>query len=461
INGMLNDLSLAQQELRKAHDEMEQRVRHRTQELTTVNRELQQEIGERRRVEATLNRREKLLEAVALTARLFLRTFHWRDRMEAVLASLGRTLAPSRILVYCNQEMFDEQAAPSHADLAFEWRADSVIALMDRPEERDIPLARRGLAPMAKALAGGGVVEGWPEGLDEKGRRFLENQGVVSIFAAPIFSEARWWGVLVLHQCDGARVWSEIEKEGLLAVADVLGAAIERSSVNDKIVASREKLRELSFHVQQAREQEKKRIAGEIHDELGSILTKLKMDLVFLAGHVANQEAVAKRVPMMTSLTERAIRTVRQISTSLRPKVLDQLGLLAAIEWQIEDFTDHSGIPCFLEESSQDIVMDEDRRTALFRICQEALTNVARHSGADHVMIALHLESDEVVMAVTDDGCGVDEKLPTRDGSNGIRWMWERVAQFEGKLEIQSVPGEGMTLTARLPRVGGDRVEIS
>ncbi|MGN7614552.1 sensor histidine kinase, partial [Magnetococcales bacterium HHB-1] len=246
------------------------------------------------------------------------------------------------------------------------------------------------------------------------------------------------------------------ERGAVLAVADVLSAAIERTHNEERILHSREQLRQLSFHIHSVREEEKKRIAGEIHDELGSILTKLKMDLVSLTRNTNNPQEQIRHLTLMSTLTDRAIRTVRQISTSLRPKILDQLGLLAAIEWQIDEFIEHSNIPCILKPSD-DIALDEQRRTALFRICQEALTNAARHSQATEVSIQLSLSKKYIILIINDNGIGSQKKL-SQSSSNGIRWMLERAAQFDGTIELTSIHQQGTLIRVQFPRLPQDKL---
>jgi signal transduction histidine kinase len=226
-----------------------------------------------------------------------------------------------------------------------------------------------------------------------------------------------------------------------------------RQAIEDELRGSREELRRLSSHLEAAREGERTRIAREIHDELGGAMTSLKMDISRLQRNAAamTPELLQERTAAMTQLINDTIKTVRRIATELRPGVLDDLGLVAAIEWQLAEFQTRSGIECRLEMQVEDVELDADRSTAIFRVFQETLTNVARHAEASHVTVALEAEDHHLVLRVQDNGRGISAQDLAGVRSLGLLGMRERVRLLAGDLNIQGAPGQGTTVHVRIP----------
>ncbi len=217
---------------------------------------------------------------------------------------------------------------------------------------------------------------------------------------------------------------------------------------------SREQLRALADYQQFVREEERARIAREIHDELGQSLTGLKMDMAWLAKQLPQTKGSAplhdKAAAMINAITH-TIEEVRQISSDLRPGVLDQLGLVAAIEWQAQDFHKRFGIACRFRPSGTDIVVDQERSTALFRMLQEALTNVARHADATQVSIMLEEQDGIIKMDITDNGRGFAEDPQTKGRALGLLGMKERALALGGSVRFEGMPGKGTTVKIVLP----------
>lgn len=214
---------------------------------------------------------------------------------------------------------------------------------------------------------------------------------------------------------------------------------------------SREQLRALAAHVESVREQERVRIAREIHDELGQSLTCMGMDLAFLDKQIDahNKEALA-RVAALVELVKDTIRCVRRISSELRPSILDDLGLGAAIEWLAHDFQARTGITCSVEVP-EDLSLPFELATPLFRACQEALTNVTRHASATTVSIELGYSSTDIYLVVKDNGRGITDEEIKRHGSLGLLGMKERVTTLGGSLEVEGHPGQGTTVAIQIP----------
>jgi signal transduction histidine kinase len=216
-----------------------------------------------------------------------------------------------------------------------------------------------------------------------------------------------------------------------------------------------EQLRNLSVYLQNARENERTMIAREIHDELGQSLTALKIDLSLLVKRLpANQKPVMEKAESMAELIETTIQSVKRISTDLRPGVLDHLGLTAAIEWQAEEFEKRTGIHCAVFFEPEEITLDKDRTTTVFRIFQETLTNVARHAKALDVSVVLKKLPDSLMLQVKDNGKGISEKHLSDPKSLGLIGIRERVYYWGGSLTISGPQNEGTTVTVQLPLDG-------
>jgi len=220
---------------------------------------------------------------------------------------------------------------------------------------------------------------------------------------------------------------------------------------------SGEQLRALAGRLQAVREEERTRIAREIHDVLAQDLTRLKIDLAWLHGRLAKPglpgapEALVDRISEMTGIADAAIHSVQMIATELRPAVLDSLGLCAAVEWQARDFQEHTGIQCRSNLPEAEPPVSHAAATAVFRIVQESLTNVLRHARATQVDIILRQDVDQLVLKVRDNGCGIRPETLSNPLSIGLTGMRERALLLGGHCEIRSEPGEGATVDVRLP----------
>lgn len=226
----------------------------------------------------------------------------------------------------------------------------------------------------------------------------------------------------------------------------------DRKRAEDQLKDSHERLRALAAHLQAAREEERTRVAREIHDELGQSMTGLKMDLSWLRKKLPkDQDALREKTDSMLGLMDQTIQSVRRISTDLRPGVLDDLGLAAAIEWQIHEFQKRTGIKCQLAARLEDIHLDRLRSTALFRIFQETLTNITRHAHASRVRIKLAQTNGNVTLEVKDNGNGIPKTKLADPRSLGILGMRERALLLGGEVIINGARGKGTTVTARVP----------
>jgi two-component system sensor histidine kinase UhpB len=236
----------------------------------------------------------------------------------------------------------------------------------------------------------------------------------------------------------------------------VLTDITDRRNVEIELRRSHEELRNLSQHLEFVREKESKRIAGEIHDVLGQQLTSLKIDPSWLIDRVqaGEQDAgkILEKISAMSGLIDQTIQAVQKISAELRPGMLDDLGLLPAIEWLAMDFQNRTKIKCRTRFDQDEIALDPDLATAIFRISQEALTNVVRHANATRVNISLKAEDGGLVLTIKDNGNGIKEERVWDATSLGIMGMRERARRFRGELLISGTPQRGTTLTAVFPK---------
>lgn len=224
----------------------------------------------------------------------------------------------------------------------------------------------------------------------------------------------------------------------------------------ESLIESRQQLRSLSAHQEGLLEQERKHIAREVHDELGQLLTALKMDISLLRLRLDQDPVLVEKLEGMRTLAENTITVVRHVASNLRPSALD-LGLLPAIEWLSKDFNQRWGIPCSIDLSGDEMALDDATATTVFRVVQESLTNIARHAQASEVTISLHYGS-RLLLQVKDNGCGFDPTVVRKLLGLGLFGMRERILSIGGTLRIDSESGIGTTLAIELPLSKGDSI---
>ena len=212
------------------------------------------------------------------------------------------------------------------------------------------------------------------------------------------------------------------------------------------------RVRELAAYLQSAREAERKHLAREIHDELGQALTGLKLEVSYLSRRagVENPE-MRNKLGEIGRMIDGTIASVRRLATDLRPHILDELGMLEAMRWQVEQFQKRTGIPCALELPGDEIDWGPDRATAMFRILQESLTNVGRHAGATRASVRVTKNDERIVLEVTDDGRGITEDQAEHSRSFGLLGMQERARMFGGALRIEAGEERGTTVVVSMP----------
>ncbi|MBZ0167387.1 MAG: response regulator, partial [Candidatus Omnitrophica bacterium] len=211
-------------------------------------------------------------------------------------------------------------------------------------------------------------------------------------------------------------------------------------------------LRSLYAHLEDVRELERKTIAREVHDELGQALTALNMDVAWLNRHLNTEnEGLSTKLKTMSNLISDTIKTVQRICSQLRPGILDDLGLVAALEWLSEDFENRSEISCQIQVEFDDQDLEDKYATTIFRVYQETLTNILRHANASQIRVQLTTSGQEIRFEVRDNGTGIAPEALTRADAFGLIGMRERVGAVNGELAITGAPNQGTTVTVRLP----------
>lgn len=285
-----------------------------------------------------------------------------------------------------------------------------------------------------------------------------------NFLGVPIIRENKVVGMIGIANCP--KGYSGTEQAGLEILSHATGIlydnyrrrereiALEnqQKSVEKELRRSQEQLRNLSSRLHSMVEEERTRISREIHDELGQLLTILKMELSWLKKRLPKKEALLRdRTKSMAKLVDTTVQTLRKISTELRPGVLDDLGLTAAIEWQVQEFQSRTGMRCHFTVRPEEILLDPDRSTAVFRIFQETLTNIVRHANADEVAILLEKTEENLILEVKDNGRGITQSQITNSKSLGLLGIRERALLWGGTVQISGVPGKGTIITVQIP----------
>ena len=247
---------------------------------------------------------------------------------------------------------------------------------------------------------------------------------------------------------------STVEHDGHEVCTVILRDVSERHLVQQKLARSHDQLRQLSSALQTIREEERTHIARELHDDLGQLLASLRMDLTLLQGNNQLPERSQRLIEGMETNLLTAIASLRRIATNLRPRALDEGGLYFALQGLREDFVERHGIACTLLADEAELRLDDTASTAVFRIVQEALTNIARHAGATRVVLELGRSNGELLLSIRDDGRGIRSEDMEKKESLGLVGMRERVWAMDGEITISSEGMAGTSIEIALPLAG-------
>ena len=388
------ELKEAKAELKRLNQRLEQKVVERTQAMRAANEEHRAEIDERTRLEEELRNQKEVLEKIF-------------DHIPVMISFMD----PGNRIKLVNREW--ERVLGWTLDEIRGHNPDFLSKLYPNPRDREEVLD-------FIAHSSGEWKEFKP--------RLRSGQEVATTWA-------------IVHLSDGTRIG--------------FGRDItQENALEDRLRAGAEQLRALSASIQAAREEERTRVARLIHDELGSAFTSLKWDLEGLdkafskpldPGAVA---ALRAKIASMLKLADNTVKNVRRIAWELRPSILDDLGLVDAIEWQAQQFEARTGIVCERSGFLDNVIFNQEQATAIFRIFQEALTNILRHANATRVDVTMSQEAGEFVLAITDNGRGI---TGVEKSGLGLLGMQERVRLVGGKIEIHGREGAGTTITVQVP----------
>ncbi|MFQ5944162.1 MAG: response regulator [Anaerolineales bacterium] len=416
---------LAEQELQIAHDGLEVRVGERTADLEAANAALKAEIEERRLAQEEIARRAAQQEAMNAIIAAAAGARDLRDLLETALERTLQACELNQGGIWLKGEGY--------------WTVQGL--------SKDVPSAiRQALKGTQQKIAGPIVVEDW-ESEEMLGvlHPLVSRFGIRASITVPIIGEAEAIGGLSLTY-PRPRSWPPEEIAFLEAVGRQLGAAAERLHLLDQ-------LRGLANYLQAAREEERTHIAREIHDEFGQVLMAMKMDLAQISKRLPPDDPLlAEKMEDLSRLLASTVQMVRRIATQLRPALLDNVGLAAAMEWQAHEFSERTDIASELHLTEQELALGRDQATAIFRIFQETLTNIARHAQATRVQVDLEGAPDEVVLSVHDDGVGITESQLNDPGSLGLMGMRERARAMAGEVAFEGLPEQGTTVILRIPR---------
>jgi len=435
----------AEQELKRAYGELDDRVQERTAELAKKKEELEKE---KTHIKVT----NSLLE-------LFVQRMSLGDYLDSVVKIIQqwsacccvgiRILDKNGNIPYEASVGFSRKFLKSESFLSPEKDQCACMRVFTgKPEQQDLP-----------AVTGHGsfysnnifeYMNGLTDAEKSRFRGICVQSGFKSVAVVPLRYRKEVIGVV--HLAD--------EREGMVPVSNVkfienlsymIGGAIHKFYAENELRKSQEQLRSLTSHLQAVREDERTSISREIHDEMGQSMTALKMDLSWIKDKYSDHVAMYEKTKAMLSQIDEIIRTVKKIITELRPGILDHLGISAAVEWHAAEFQKLSGIPCSVVISPEEIVLNKELSTNIFRIFQEILTNVMRHAQATNVDVLFEKRDRRVNLSVEDNGKGITNEQISDPASFGIIGMRERIHGMNGEIRIKGVPGKGTSFSISIP----------
>ncbi|TGK02063.1 GAF domain-containing sensor histidine kinase [Leptospira selangorensis] len=296
------------------------------------------------------------------------------------------------------------------------------------------------------------LLENFPSYLKGDIKELSLKAGVEEAIGIPILVKENLVGVLEFYS--GNKSTDPSFFEAVSHISSQIGRVFERRDAENHLKTSGEQLRALSARLQEVREEERLLVAREIHDELGQLLTVLKIDLTLLKNNFQkskSSDSVVSELLSMIKVADSGIESVQRIATELRPLILEDLGLLEGIEWYAKDFEKRTGIRCEIRIPVGILSLEKDASIALFRIFQEALTNAARHSKASSIQVSCLEEGRFLILKIQDNGIGIDPKKMNQSKSLGLIGMRERAVVLGGEVSISGGPGKGASVIVKIP----------
>lgn len=297
------------------------------------------------------------------------------------------------------------------------------------------------------------LLENFPSYLKGEIKELSIKAGIEAAIGIPIFVKGNLVGVLEFYS--GNKSADPSFFEAVSHISSQIGRVFERREAENHLKTSGEQLRALSARLQEVREEERLLVAREVHDELGQLLTVLKIDLTLLKNNFQKSKGsdskLVSELLSMIKVADSGIESVQRIATELRPLILEDLGLLEGIEWYAKDFEKRTGIRCEIKIPVGILSLEKDPSIALFRIFQEALTNAARHSKADSIQVSCLEEGQFLILKIQDNGIGIDPKKMNQSKSLGLIGMRERAVVLGGEVSITAGSEKGTSVIVKIP----------
>jgi PAS domain S-box-containing protein len=413
------------------------------------------DISKRKNAEMALRRRESILAAVSFAAGRFLQTESWESDIQEILERLGQAVMASRAYIFENHGSENGDILTSQR---YEWAAPGLPPQIDNPALQNLSWRDAGFQRWEEELSHGRLLAGHVREFPPLEQELLRAQDIKSVLVVPIFTGLDWWGFIGFDECHQEREWSTVELEALKTAASTLGAAILSERAETALKESENKLRSLSCQLLDAQEHERKRLAVELHDELGHALLTLKLRLESLEVQLLPQQVSLKRetAEIIRFLLE-TIDEVRRLYLDLSPGDLEDLGLTNALEALIEDFAAlQKSIQYKVHLENLDGLFELPVQTAIYRVVQEALTNIGKHAEAGEISLAISKDSKLVSFTIADNGKGFDmSDVLVAKKSLGLLAMEERVKILGGSFSLWSQKDQGTKVSFNIPLTQG------
>lgn len=406
------------------------------------------DITVRKKMELSIKRQLKFAIAANKISEIIISTDDQLKILEASIQIIGETLSADRFLIY------KVNVKTNLAEGLCEWIDPNKLDIA--PTKANYPLnyfyTSAEYILKTKKFITSHIDEINPNFIAEGSADLLHNQmKIKSLLWYPFTFDDEGFYLFVINQIYSSRKWDDAEIVFLDTISKQINIAFKKIELIEEIKQSRTQLKTLSNRLEKSREKERTRISREIHDILGQNLTAVKIDLVNLLKNMPENDNTEQRVEPLIKLIEDSIDTVRKISSDLRPGILDQLGLIDSLEWQLTEFQNRTKIKTSYVIENQSINLSKDKTIAVFRVFQELLTNIARHSEADLVKVKVYVIEENIILNVEDNGKGIDENSINNPNSIGLLGMRERISAVGGSLKIVGNAGSGTKAFVSVP----------
>jgi len=359
------------------------------------------------------------------------------------LEKIGQHENASR--VYIGQHR-DESESLDHL---YQWAAEGLPPLDPGSEKQPVSWYPNWMGWISQK---GAMITGENSQLPQALQEELQQLGIPAFAAFPLKIHQKRLGFLVLEYTKTPKNWDQQELHMLHTLAHIFSNAIERKEVDKALHASKKRLMQLSSHQQKMIERDRSHFAHEIHDELGQYLTSIHMGLSWMLKHLpAEQFRVKSKIRELISLSDTSLRQTKKLSAEYRPRLIDDMGLVAAIEWYVKEFEKNSHIPCELDITGEAIPHDNETAINLFRIVQESLTNIYRHAQATRVWVHLNKKKNSLTLHIEDNGMGITRSQAAKPDSYGILGMEERARLIGARFDIDQGETRGTRVRVIAP----------